>query len=234
MSLVWTILTAAGLALICFLLAVIFRSGGWRRYPFLAVYLSLALGYQVIELVIYSRVSNADARIYAMTYWTGDIVLHGLILLLVLFLIREALVGNRGPDATTLMIVAPVVAFVAVTLYLLYHPLESGHGWIFPLSRNLSFCEEILNFVLWTILIRNRTRETVLLLVSAGLGIQVTGEVIGRTIRLYARDPSISWLPDAIVLLCETGALFVWYRAFQAYGRKRSESGSESRTSPAL
>ena len=158
-----------------------------------------------------------------MTYWTADVVLHGLTLLMVLFLIREALIGNRDPDMTTFMIVAPVLVFVGVTLYLLYNP-QSGRGWILPLSRNLSFCEELLNFVLWTILIRNRSRDVVLLLVSAGLGIQVTGEVIGRTIRLYARAPSISWLPDAIVLLCEVGALYIWYRAFRAYGRQRAES----------
>jgi hypothetical protein len=157
-----------------------------------------------------------------------------LILLLVLFLIREALVGNRGPDAAAFMILAPVLIFVGVTLYLLYDP-QSGQHWIFPLSRNLSFCEEILNFVLWTILIRNRARDVVLLLVSAGLGIQVTGEVIGRSIRLVVtRAPSVSWLPDAIVMLCQAGALYVWYRAFRAYGRQRAESRVESRPSPAV
>jgi len=183
-------------------------------------------------MAIYSKVANADARLYTLIYYTGDLVLHGLILLLVLFLIREALVGDRGPDLSSFMILTPVSIFVAVTLYLLYHPAVSGHGWMFPLSRNLSFCEEILNFVLWTILIRNRSREVVLLLVSAGLGIQVTGEVIGRTLRLYARSPSISWVPDAIVLLCEGGALFIWYRAFRAYGR--SSQHTESQPSPAV
>jgi hypothetical protein len=231
-SLVWTSLTAVGLALICFLIAVIFRSGGWRRYPFLALYLATALIYQVTAMVVYAKVSNAESPAYAMTYWTGDTVLHGLILLMVLFLIREALVGNKGLDLAAFMIVAPVVAFVVIILYLL-QPEHSGRGWIFPLSRNLSFIEEVLNFILWTVLIRNRSRDVVLLLVSAGLGIQVTGEVIGRTIRLYAVDPSVSWLPDAIILLCEVGALFVWYRAFRAYGRKRAEARPESRPSPA-
>jgi len=228
-SLVWTLLSAVGLTLTCFLLAVIFRSGGWRRYPFLAAYLSLGLVYQVFGIVIYSRPNGAESRFYAMTYWSGDVLSHGMILLLVLFLIREALVGNRGPDMSAFMIVAPVVAFVVVTLYLLFSP-RSGKHWMFPLSRNLSFIEEVLNFILWTILIRNRSRDMVLLLVSAGLGIQVTGEVIGRTIRLYARSPSISWLPDAIIVLCQVGALYVWYRAFRAYGHQRAES----RPSPAI
>ena len=232
MSLVWTILSAAGLALTLFTLAVILRSGGWRRYPFLAAYLSFAFAYQITAMVAYAKVANANAHLYTMIYYTGDLVLHGLILLLVLFLIREALVGDRRADMSTVMIVAPVLMFVAVTLYLLYHPEVSGHGWMFPLSRNLSFCEEILNFVLWTILIRNRSHEIVLLLVSAGLGIQVTGEVIGRTIRLYTDSPAISWLPDAIVLLCEAGALYIWYRAFRAYGRQRERT--ESQPSPAV
>jgi hypothetical protein len=222
-SLVWTSFSAVGLALICFVVAVIFRSGGWRRYPFLAVYLSLGLVYQGFGIVIYSRPNGAQSHFYAMTYWSADLVFHGLILLLVLFLIREALVGNRGVDMSAFMIVAAVVAFVVVTLYLLYDP-RSGKHWMFPLSRNLSFIEEVLNFVLWTILIRNRSGDVVLLLVSAGLGIQVTGEVIGRTIRLYARAPSVSWLPDAIIVLCEAGALYVWYRAFRAYGRQRAGS----------
>jgi hypothetical protein len=231
-SLVWTILSAGGLALTLFTLAVILRSGGWRRYPFLAAYLAFAFAYQITEMVVYAKVANADAHLYSMIYYTGDLVLHGLILLLVLFLIREALVGDRRPDMSTVMIVAPVLIFVVATLYLFYHPEIGGHGWIFPLSRNLSFCEEILNFVLWTILIRNRSREVVLLLVSAGLGIQVTGEVIGRTIRLYARSPSISWIPEAIALVCEAGALYIWYRAFRAFGRQRPPA--ESQPSPAV
>ncbi|MGA3024542.1 MAG: hypothetical protein ABSF98_07225 [Bryobacteraceae bacterium] len=187
----------------------------------MAIYLLLGLTNQVILMVIYARVSNADSGLYAKTYWTGDIILHGLILLLVLFLIREALVGSRGPDMTAFAIPAPVAVFVGVTLYLLY---TSGPGWVFLLSRNLSFAEELLNLVLWIILIRNRSRDVVLLLVSAGLGIQVTGEVIGRTIWLPAQASSISWLPKAIVLLCQAGALFVWYCAFRAYGRRRAES----------
>jgi hypothetical protein len=211
------------------LIAVTFHSGGWRRYPFFAAYLVIGVIYQVIEMAVFARVSNTDSRPYAMTYWTGDVVFHGLILLVVLFLIREALIGNRGPDLSAVMIFAACLTFVVVTLYMLYSPeTESGHGWVFPLSRNLSFLEEILNFVLWTILIRNRSRDVVLLLVSAGLGIQVTGEVIGRTVRLYARAASVSWLPDAIILLCEAGALFVWYKAFSAYGRQRAASREQS------
>lgn len=227
MEVVWF---GLAIVLVGFSNAVMLRSGGWGRYPFLFLYLLVGLVFQVTGLVIYTHGGGSGSHRYIMEYWTSDVVLHGLLFLALLFLIREALVGNRGPDISTFMIVAPLVTFVGVTLYLLYNPQVSGRGWIFPLSRNLSFIEELLNFVLWTILIRNRSRDVILLLVSAGLGIQVTGEVIGRTIRLYTDSPSISWLPDAIVLLCEAAALLIWYRAFRAYGRQRAES----RPSPAI
>ena len=119
------------------------------------------------------------------------------------------------------MIVAPVVAFVVIILYLL-QPEHGGRGWIFPLSRNLSFIEEVLNFVLWTVLIRNRSRDVVLLLVSAGLGIQVTGRsdrpdhqpLRALAFRLLASGRHHSSL--------RSGRFFIWYRAFRAYGRHAS------------
>src|SRR6267378_947519 len=48
--------------------------------------------------------------------------------------------------------------------------------WMTPVSRNLSFCEQIFNFMLWTALIRNRDYDRLLVFISAGIGIQVTGK----------------------------------------------------------
>jgi len=194
------------------------RSSAWRRYPFLLLYLFAALVSQSLNLVLYARLGTVHSPVYINTYYTGDMVLHSLILTMVLFLIREALVGNRAPDASAVAILVCGVAFVTATLYLLY----TGAGSFYPLSRNLSFVEEVLNFVLWTVLIRNRSRDVVLLLVSAGLGIQVTGEVIGRSVRMYVTSPSIDWLPNALVMICQLFALYVWYRAFAAYRRQHA------------
>jgi len=217
-SLVWTALAVGGVILLGVLLAVMLRSNAWRRYPFLLLYLFAAFVSQSLNLVLYARLGTVHSPVYFNTYYTGDMVLHGLILTMVLFLIREALVGSRAPDTSAMAIVVCGVAFVSATLYLLY----SGAGSFYPLSRNLSFVEEVLNFVLWTVLIKNRSRDVVLLLVSAGLGIQVTGEVIGRTVRMYATAPLIAWLPSALVMICQLFALYVWYRAFAAYRRQHA------------
>ena len=75
-------------------------------------------------MVIYTRVSNTKSHFYVMMYWTGDVIFHGLIFLLVLFLIREALVGIGALISAPRMILAPVLIFVGVTLYLLYQPVR--------------------------------------------------------------------------------------------------------------
>ena len=217
MPLIWTALTVGGVVLIGVLLGVMLRSRAWQRYPFLLLYLFAALVSQSLNLILYTRLGNVHSPVYVNTFYTGDMVLHALILTMVLLLIREALVGNRAPDLSTFAIVACCVAFLGTTLYLLYN----GGGNFYTLSRNLSFIEEVLNFVLWAILIRNRSRDIVLLMVSAGLGIQVTGEVIGRTIGMYLAH-SVPWLPNALVMICQLFALYVWYRAFAAYRRQHA------------
>ena len=225
MPLVWMFFAVAGVVLAGVVAIVMLNSGAWRRYPFLLLYLAAATASASLNLALYAKIGSARAPVYINTYYTGDMVLHALILTMVLFLIREALVGHRSTDLSAIAIVLCGAAFLGATLYLLY----AGAGWFFPLSRNLSFVEEVLNFVLWTILIRNRSRDVVLLLVSAGLGIQVTGEVIGRTMSFYLQSPSVAWLPDALVMLCQVFALFVWYKAFGAYGRQHAAAPRESR-----
>lgn len=207
-------------SLVCFALWMILRSGAWRNYPFLLLYLSSGLVSQGLEMIVLSRTHDAASLSYALTYWSFDLVLHGLIVALLLFLMREALNGRSGFDRAGLLIIGVVGILVTFALYMLFGPSK---GWVNPLSRDLSFCEEILNLVLWTILLRNRTRDIVLLLVSAGVGIQVTGEVIGHTLRLITESRTLVWLPTAIVLLCETGALLVWCKAFVIYGRRQRE-----------
>jgi hypothetical protein len=104
-----------------------------------------------------------------------------------------------------------VVVFGFGSLGYYYEP--STLRWMTPLSRNLSFCEAILNFILWTALIRNRTRDTLLLMISVGIGLQVTGEVIGNTLIPYFAS-SVVWLPKLLVVGSEMLCLVIWFYAF--------------------
>ena len=91
-------------------------------------------------------------------------------------------------------------------------PLPSR--WLVPVTRNLSFGEEICNLVLWSLLLQRSEFDQQHLIVSAGIGIQVTGEVIGHTLRLYS-SPALIWVPDLLIFLCETLCLLVWVWAFR-------------------
>src|SRR6267378_6448374 len=75
--------------------------------------------------------------------------------------------------------------------------------WMTPVSRNLSFCEQILNFMLWTALIRNRDYDRLLVFISAGIGIQVTEEVIGHIMRTFTPMRTMIWLPDTLLMVSE-------------------------------
>src|SRR6267378_2494827 len=101
--------------------------------------------------------------------------------------------------------------------------------WMTPVSRNLSFCEEILNFMLWTALIRNRDYDRLLLFISAGIGIQVTGEVIGHTIRTFMWTGTMLWLPDTLVTVSEIICLLTWVWAFYS-----TERGIRAKASTAV
>jgi len=215
----WVLLFWAAPILVLIALVVMVRSGAWKRYPFLLLYLVLGLAGQASNLLVLTRTHETGSRAYAISYWTSDLVLHGLVIVLLLFLMRQARHGSSGLDRVGLLILATVALLVAFAIYMLLGPTR---GWITPLSRLLSFCEALLNLVLWTILIRDRSRDVVLFLVSAGLGIQVTGEVIGRTLRLATGSPLLAEITNALVLICETGALLIWCRAFLTYGRLRA------------
>src|ERR1700736_1530076 len=101
-----------------------------------------------------------------------------------------------------------VICFVLFSAYI----FDERHvsRWMTSVSRNLSFCEEILNLILWALLIQRRESDYLLLMVSAGTGVQGTGEAIGHTLRLYAHHGSPIWAPNLLVYLAEILCLGIW------------------------
>jgi len=189
----------------------IIRSRQHRRFAVLLA-LSIFGMFGVVSSALVIVELGVASPTYSVLYSAYDIITHGLIIVLILSLIEQTTTAPRGSRFMGWLAAAVVMGgfgFMAVSL--LYH--VGIVQWTTPVSRDLSFCEEILNFVLWGALIRSRRRDPLLLLVTAGIGLQVTGEVIGHTIRLYARE-ELLWLPDLIVLGSEMLCGLIWNYAF--------------------
>src|SRR5205823_3303696 len=139
---------------------------------------------------------------------------HAVISLLMLSLIWQTLEPHQRRRDIVAFLTLAVVCFAAYSVYIFQNP--SVNRWMTSVSRNLSFCEEFLNFILWTLLIQRRDFDQLLLLVSAGIGVQVTGEAIGHTLRLYTRSHSTVWVPNLLVYVAEILCLCIWIWAFRS------------------
>jgi hypothetical protein len=214
----WMVPALIGLLLDILVIFYLVR-GPFRRFVFVFCYcLVEAVGF-IIGSLSYLHLGPRGLR-YENIFWGADLVTHALITLILVSLIRESL-GNR-PDLKRLAswVLPLAMAAIALVSALTFRD-ASINVWMTPVSRNLSFSEEILNFMLWTALIQNRDYDRLLLFISAGIGIQVTGEVIGHTIRTFMRTPGMIWLPDTLLMVSEIICLITWVLAF---GRPKSPS----------
>jgi hypothetical protein len=193
--------------------------GPIRRYPL--VFAFVVFG--IVAAAGGGLVSMIGSRsTYVEVYWFIDIANHFLILWILISLTYQALSGDPKQRRLTLLFAAAVMVFAAGSL-VYFHAPRLG-PWLTPVSRNMSLCEEMLNLVLWAILIQRRDHDYQLLLVSAGIGIKVTGEVIGHTLRMYSRSDNTMWVPDLVVSLSELLWLFLWVWAFRGVKARKSSA----------
>jgi len=192
------------------LVVVALFRGPLKDYRIAFAYSLALFGCGILEALSYLGVGISKSH-YSNIYWSDDIILHGLVILVVVSLMRTALRGASSLLPRVLLLGA--VGFAVGSMYVYYSPTLGR--WMTPVSRNLSFCEEVLNLVLWAILVRQEDHDLTLLLVSAGLGIQVTGEVIGHTLRLYSQSRSVVWIPDVLTNMAQFSCLLIWIWAFR-------------------
>jgi hypothetical protein len=211
-------------ALIGFLLDVLVIGylirGPLKRFIFVFCYCVVEAVVFVIGSASYLHLGPRGLR-YENVFWGADLLSHALITLILIFLIRESLGSSADLKRLASWVLPVAIAGVAIGSVLAFRdPTIKISVWMTPVTRNLSFAEEILNFMLWTALIRNRDYDRLLLFISAGIGIQVTGEVIGHTIRTFMqKEGTMIWLPDTLLMVSEIVCLLTWVWAF---GRPKS------------
>ena len=199
-----------------FLLVVFLLRGHVRRYPLLFLYSVLQLTLAVTEAIVL-RTNNSA---YPKVYWTDEVVLDLLLFLLVILLVYRALEGSplRPMMGRLLAVVVAVVLFVP---FILFSARRFSTAWFDGTSQLLNFGAAILNLGLWTALVGTKKRDPLILTVSAGLGIAVTGAAMAYGLRRFSPPGgTLQYFANLLKTVTYLASVLIWCWAFRPSAHK--------------
>jgi hypothetical protein len=207
----------ASIAIQAVLIVFLLRSS-FRRYPVLLVYCVLQLAATITEEYVF-RV-HGQTSFFRKLYWTDEITLDLLLFLMVITLIYRALEGSPMRVAMGRLLAA-VMAIVMVVPFVLFSARRFSTSWFDGTSQLLNFGAAIMNLGLWTALIGTKKRDPLLLTVSAGLGVAVTGAAIAYGLRRFTPPTSTpQQLANLFKTLTYLTSVGIWCWAFRPSAKK--------------
>jgi|SRR5581483_2142285 len=216
-SLVFEIVSSVLLAVV---IVFLLRSS-YRRYPLVLLYCLLQLTATVSEEYVW-RVLGAsrDSSLFRMLYWTDEVVLDLVLFLMVISLTFRALEGSPLRSAIGRFLAA-VVVIVLIVPFVAFSSRRFGTGWYNSTSQLLNFGAAIMNLGLWTALIGTKKRDPLLLKVSAGLGIAVTGAAIAYGLRKFTTGGGMERdLANLFKTVTYLASVLIWCWAFRPSAQK--------------
>jgi hypothetical protein len=214
-----TVLPPLCSAVLLLTLAVLLLRGAFRSYPLLLAYCGMELAIVIGEGLAFNS-AGVKSALYRYVYWSGDLLHDLMLFLLVITLTYKTLEGSPLRPATSRMLTVIAVAAVALP-FVLYHPYFTGR-WFRHTSQLLSLGAAFLNLLLWTAIIGTKKRDPQLLMVSAGVGIAVTGLAIYYGLLQFMSSDAVRWLPDLFHGMTHVAGIAIWCWAFRpAFGRRR-------------
>jgi hypothetical protein len=225
---IWSLLGLVGFALQLLVLKALL-GGSWRRYPLVFLYcivLTVATGIDAYNFILKG---GFDSNTYRWWYWINDSVLRALLYFMVIALTYQAMEGHPQRKSVAQVLSALAVVIVGWSVYDAWGPSGFRAGpALTRMSRNLNFTAALLNLVLWSALVRRKERDLQLLLISAGLGIEVTGEAVAHSLRnLVGRgNVDLITLPNLFAVITHLMCLAIWWFALRYSSRQEEPSGA--------
>ena len=193
--------------------------GSFRSYPLLLVYCVLQLAATVAEEYVFRTYGDASI-FYRRLYWADEVVLDLLLFLMVITLTYRALEGSPL-RAGMGRLLGGVVVIALVVPFLLFSARRFSNPWFNGTSQLLNFGAAIMNLGLWTALIGTKKRDPLLLTVSAGLGVAVTGAAIAFGLRRFTPSGgTLEQLANLLKTVTYLASVLIWCWAFRPTGRK--------------
>jgi hypothetical protein len=188
--------------------------GPFRRYPVLLLYCVLQLATSLTEGYLL-RVFGQASPIFRRLYWTDEVSLDLLLFLMVIMLTYRALEGSPLRAGMGRLLGA-VVVVVLVVPFLVFSARRFSSAWFDGTSQLLNFGGAILNLGLWTALIGTKKRDPLLLTVSAGLGVAVTGAAIAFGLRRFTPPGGTTQqLANLFKIVTYLASVAIWCWAFR-------------------
>jgi len=214
-------LEIAGVILQAFLVISLLR-GSLRKYRILFLYAVATLVTTLLEVVV-SQTSGRENHLFRTLYWSDEIALDLLLFLMVISLTFMAMEGNplRAKAGRVLITIVAVVVILPFVVF--QRPVSTNwNPWFASTSQLLSFGAAIMNLGLWTALLGSRRRDPQLLMVSAGLGVAVTGAAIAYGVRRFIPQTGARWIPNLLINATHVASMFLWCWAFRPVKRRQT------------
>jgi hypothetical protein len=208
-----TVFPPISAAVLLLVLAILLLRGAYRQYPFLLAYCCTQIAIVVGEGLVFHS-AGWKSVLYRYVYWSGDLLHDLMLFLLVITLTYKTLESSALRPATGRILTIIAVAAVALP-FVLFHPYFTSR-WFGHTSQLLSLGAAFMNLLLWTAIIGTKKRDPQLLMVSAGVGIVVTGLAIyyGLTLQLMSSE-TVRWLPDLFHGVTHVAGTAIWCWAFR-------------------
>ncbi len=185
-------------------------SGSFKEFPVIFGYLICLIVTTVIDVLMYVDVGQITK--FTTYYWMADLLRETAMYAVVISLIMKVMPDNRRRSSLLQLLVFGSILFWAGSIIVYRDPQITL--WMGRVERNLSFCSSVSTLILWFVLIASERRDAKLLVITGGLGLQMTGEAIGQSLLQISRNTAI--LGYVVMVLAHFLCLFIWWRAFRA------------------
>jgi hypothetical protein len=187
-----------------------------RVREFLAVFLyTVSLFITTIVDIIF-RLDDGGrlTKTWSQVFWTGDFIRLAGLYAVVISLMVYATPDPKQRLSLRRLLVLLSMLFWAGCFWLQRN--DNAQMWMTYTSRNLSFCLALVNLGLWLVLIacrdpRDRLRNQTLLMISGGLGVQMTCDAIAQSLRHMA--PITVLIGNILGVLGHFACLYIWWQA---------------------
>jgi hypothetical protein len=181
--------------------------GSYRRYPFVFAYALTLLVSTAVEIALQA----APRTVQDGYYWIDEVILDVLVFCVVIAFIDEAARHSKQKVVERHWLVLAAALICALSFAI--HRTSHLNRQMTLVSRDLNICAVILDLILWSLLLTARPPNRRLMLLSGGLGLQLTGAIMGEQLRHFSHSLFLA----GTVLEVTTGflGLYIWWRALR-------------------